>query len=138
MEPSIATMAAAVLWITRNEARIVEALASDAKLQGRVAIDDVAIDRLSDLTDAAILLGDLIQHEAMVEALLKVGALVDFPTFSSDTADIKPGSIVLLRAMVEDIHPNECRVRIEADGISHSFPARRRAIVGIEKPPIAR
>lgn len=133
MEPGFAAMAAAVLEMARNEAHLVERLASEAAKHGRPSLDDATLDRLATAIDAAIYLAELIPHERLVRELVRVGALVDWPTFSANTASVQPGSLVLLRARVEDIHPNECRVRLEAEGVTHSIPIHRRDIIGVQK-----
>jgi hypothetical protein len=133
MDTSFAVMAAAVLEMARNEAQLIERLASEGAARGRSSIDERCLDRLAFTTDAAILLGDLVPHERLVRELVRVGALVDFPTFSANTTDLRPGSIVLLRAKLEDIHSNECRVRLEVPGVAHSVPVLHDDIVGVQK-----
>jgi hypothetical protein len=126
-------MAAAVLEMARNEAHLIERLASEGAARGRSSIDEAALDRLAFTTDAAILLGDLVPHERLVRELVRVGALVDFPAFSANTTDLRAGEIVLLRAQLVDIHSNECRVKLEVPGFSHSVPVLHENILGVEK-----
>lgn len=133
MEPGFAAMAAAVLEMAKNEAHLVERLASEAAKHGRPSLDDATLDRLATAIDAAIYLAELIPHERLVRELVKVGALVDFPAFSVDTMNLQPGAMVLVRATVDEIHPEECRIRLDAAGIGHSIPVRRSDIIGVEK-----
>jgi hypothetical protein len=135
VEPTIASMWAAVLWVVKNEARINEALAHQAHEQGRPPDDEAAIDRLSILTDTAIFLGRLSGHESVVTEILKNGDVDAFPLFSRNTANIQPGDIGLMRVRIREVEPDECRVRVEANRISQSLWAYRTAIVGVERTP---
>jgi len=131
MEPSFAAMAADIRDIALAEAVALRRAGS----WGHHSLS--ALHELRERNDravaAAALLEELAHHERLIRGLLKVGALVDFPNYSTNTSNLYPGQKWLIEAIGEEVHLEECRARLEAAGIRHAFPIRRAAIVGVAK-----
>jgi hypothetical protein len=132
-QSTIADMWAALVWITKNEARVIEALIRANELAGREPNNEQAIDRLSVLSDLADLLFNLVPHGPAVAELAATSRVPHHPEYSLDMTAMAPGDDVLLRARLEELDLDECRVRIEANRISHSIPIWRGAIEGFRK-----
>jgi hypothetical protein len=130
---TIADMWAALVWITKNEARVIEALIRANEVAGREPNNEQALERLAVLTDAAEFLFQLAPRERAVAELMATSRVPHHPEYSTDTADMVPGDDVLLRARLEELYLDECRVRIEANRISHSIPIWLGAIEGVRK-----
>ncbi len=130
---TISVMAAAVLWVVKNEARVIEALQRDAEIHGRMPDEVESVNRLGVLRDTAGLLMRLTAHEDEVAALLEGEALAEFPGYSADTRYLSPGDRVLLLATLEQAMPAEVQVRVASAQISHSIPAYLQAVVGVER-----
>jgi len=93
------------------------------------------------LAEAGQLLLDLAPHDRLVRSLVAVGALVDFPAFSSKVDHIAAGSIVLMRGMVAEPYPYPGEALVQVVLAAHRLSNRvligRGDIVGIERrePP---
>ena len=133
---TLADMWAALVWISKNEARVIEALIRANEVAGREPNNEQAIDRLAVLTDLADFLFKLAPHERSLYELMKTGRVPHHPEYSIDLTAMVPGDDVLLRARLEELDLDECRVRIEANRISHSIPIWRLAIEGFRKAPL--
>jgi hypothetical protein len=133
MEPTIAAMWSAVVWITKNEARMIEALVRANQIAGREPNNEQAVERLALLNSAAEFLFMLAPHERAVAELMKTARVPHHPEYSTDLTTMAPGDDVLLRARLEELELDECRVRIEANRISHSIPIYRVAIEGVRR-----
>lgn len=133
MERTIGAMAAAILWVVKNETRIIEALQHDAEIHGRMPNEVESVNRLDVLRDTAAFLTRMMAHEEDVVALLENDLMAEFPGFSADTRYLSPGDRVLLLATLEQAMPAEVQVRVEAARISHSIPVHMQAIVGVER-----
>ncbi len=131
MERTIGAMASAILWVVKNESRIIEALQHDAEIHGRLPNEVESVNRLGVLRDTVSFLTRLTAHE--VAAMLETKRLAEFPDFSADTRHLSPGDRVLLLATLEHAMPAEVQVRVEAAQISHSIPAHLKAVVGVER-----
>lgn len=83
--------------------------------------------------ETADLLYRLVPHERLIWELIAVGALVDFPTFSSDRRLCRIGSKVLVRGILRDEHPDMSNVAFPAGNGSASVWVDGAAIVGVEK-----
>ncbi len=132
-QSTIADMWSALVWITKNEARVIEALVHANEVAGRERNNEQAIDRLAVLTDAAEFLFQLAPYESAMPELMATGRVPHHPEDSIDLTAMAPGDDVLLRARLEELDLDECRVRIEANRISHSIPIYRVAIEGFRK-----
>ncbi len=133
MERTIAAMLAAVLWVIKNETRIIEALQHDAEIHGRLPNEVESVNRLGVLRDTAGFLTRLMTHKKELTVLLENDVMAEFPSFSANTRHLSPGNRVLLLATLEQAMPNEVQVRVEAAQISHSIPVYLQAIVGVER-----
>ncbi len=132
-QSTIADMWSALVWITKNEARVIEALVHANEVAGRERNNEQAIDRLAVLTDAADFLFQLAPYERAVAELMATSRVPHHPEYSIDLTAMAPGDDVLLRARLEELDLDECRVRIEANRIIHSIPIYRVAIEGVRK-----
>lgn len=130
---TLADMWAALVWISKNEARVIEALIRANEVAGREPNNEQALERLAVLNDTAEFLFQLSPHERAVSELVATSRVPHHPEYSTDTTAMAPGDDVLLRARLEELDLDECRVRIEANRISHSIPIYRVAIEGFRK-----
>ncbi len=134
MQRAITEMWAALVWLTKNEARVIEALVRANEVAGRQPNNEQAIERLSVLNEASEFLFNLAPHERAVIELMETARVPHHPDYSTNLATMAVGDDVLLRARLEEVDLEECRVRIEATRISHSIPIHRVAIEGVRRP----
>lgn len=126
--------------LLRDESAAAHRAASRLAAQADVAMT-LDVERLrkcaDDIGDAAALLGELAPHERLVHAWLSVGTLVEFPTFTRNTAHLRTGDLVLVRARLEQVfaRASEARIEFAAGGLSAKFEVLRADIVGVERPP---
>lgn len=133
MDVKFPEMAAAIRELVRIGLISVERLAAT----GHVSDIDLDMMRRQKVaaSAAAALLEQLGRHEALVLNLAAVGGLMHFPEFTTDTADLRAGSIALMRSLVTvDLGP-ECMVKIINGRLSTTVTIDRRDIIGLEKPP---
>lgn len=133
MDPTFAELAGA-LRETVNAYAVTIAKVGDA-------IDVDVLDglrrRQASLAVAVRILEDLSPHERLARSLAKVGALIDFPTFSSDVSSLRRLDVALVRALVVEVHPSEAAVRLAlaAERFSNQVWVGRGDVIGIERMP---
>lgn len=129
VQPGFSAIASAIRDLAVGEAVILERL-------GAAGVDTAALwTRNGRAVAGAVVLEDLAAQEPLVRELIRVGALVDFPTYTPLIPRLEPGATVLLRARVEEVHVSECRVAVmcEAERIFQKVWVHRGDVVGIEK-----
>jgi hypothetical protein len=89
------------------------------------------------LAEAAELLEQLCPHETLVRSIVKVGALVDFPDYSSDLTLVRVGAHALVRGIVREDLVDQCQVEFAAPRSRTGAWVGRGTIVGVERMPPA-
>lgn len=82
--------------------------------------------------EAAAVLAELAPHEKLVLELIRIGALVDFPTFTANLAGLDVDRWALIRGIIREVYASECIVTIGSARHTTTGPVPRSDIVGLE------
>lgn len=128
MRANFLVMSAAVSRIGAMQLAAVEGIGA----QHRHLFDDIRRDAETAI-EAAALLAELAPHEKLVRELIRIGALVDFPTYTANLAGLDVDRWALIRGIIREIYASECIVTIGSARHTTTGPVPRSDIVGLEK-----
>lgn len=80
---------------------------------------------------ASDLIARLAEHEPIIRGLLKVGALVDFPHYSTDVRALHAGDVWLIKVLGNEVHQDEVRVTFRAKQFAYSSFMYRSDVIGV-------